>query len=363
MSILAECPICCKKQSLRYKICVCGENLDKAKRSKRVKFWINYRMPDGKQRREPVGFSIEEARAAEGKRRTQKKENRIFDMLPESKITFDELTKWYLDLASVKNLSSYRRIQGAFKAFNSVFGNRVINSVLPIDIEGYQEGRINDGKSFATVDMEVFLAKTMVTKAFDNDMVDGKIIKAFRPVKRKLKFGNNARKRVVTVDEYLRLIDHAPSHLKPFIILAYNTGMRQGELLNLKWAYIDRKSKFIRLPAEAVKERRPKNIPINAYVEKVLDNTVRHLNHEFVLTYLGQPIAEGGIKKSFQTTCKNAGISFGRNEADGITFHDIRRSVKTHMLNAGVGKTFRDALLGHSLKGMDFIISYCLKRL
>jgi len=34
----------------------------KAKKSKRVRFWINYRLPGGKQKREYVGLSIEEAR-------------------------------------------------------------------------------------------------------------------------------------------------------------------------------------------------------------------------------------------------------------------------------------------------------------
>ena len=36
-----------------------------------------------------------------------------------------------------------------------------------------------------------------------------------------------------------------------------------------------------------------------------------------------------------------------------MTFHDIRRTVKTHMLFAGVDKVYRDVILGHSLKGMD----------
>ena len=75
MAILAECPICRSKQKLTNKNCKCGEDLAKAKRSKRVKYHISYRLPNGKQRREVVGYSIEDARAAEGKRKAQKKEN------------------------------------------------------------------------------------------------------------------------------------------------------------------------------------------------------------------------------------------------------------------------------------------------
>jgi intergrase/recombinase len=33
--------------------------------------------------------------------------------------------------------------------------------------------------------------------------------------------------------------------------------------------------------------------------------------------------------------------------------HDVRRRVKTNMLEAGMDKTYRDMILGHSLEGMD----------
>ena len=67
--------------------------MDKAKKAQRVKYWITYRVPGGRQIWEPVGNLIEDARAADGKRKGEKKENRIFDILPDSKITFNELAK------------------------------------------------------------------------------------------------------------------------------------------------------------------------------------------------------------------------------------------------------------------------------
>ena len=53
--------------------------MDKSKRSKKVRYWVSYRIPNGKQRREFVGYSITEARAADGKRRAQKHEHRIYN--------------------------------------------------------------------------------------------------------------------------------------------------------------------------------------------------------------------------------------------------------------------------------------------
>ena len=38
MAILLECPVCHKKQSIRNKLCNCGENLDRAKKHKGLNF-------------------------------------------------------------------------------------------------------------------------------------------------------------------------------------------------------------------------------------------------------------------------------------------------------------------------------------
>jgi hypothetical protein len=95
MAILAECPICKRIQSLKHKMCPCGEDLEKAKRSQRVKYHIHYRLPGGKQIKQLIGPSIEDARAADGKRRGQKREGRFFEMVPDARVTFNDLTKWY----------------------------------------------------------------------------------------------------------------------------------------------------------------------------------------------------------------------------------------------------------------------------
>ena len=127
--------------------------------------------------------------------------------------------------------------------------------------------------------------------------------------------------------------------------------MRRGELLGLKWSHIDREKGFIRLPAENTKEGKPKSIPINHHVDRVLTTLPRALHHNYVFTYKGQPILS--LKRSFKNACKNAGISHGRKVKNGLTFHDIRATFDTNMDRAGVSESCRKAILGHSLEGMD----------
>ena len=152
MAILAECPRCHRKQAVKNRNCDCGADLVKEKRQQKVRYWINYRLPNGKQRREFVKLpdgrpgGIEEAKAAEGKRRAQKVENpTILERVPAEKMTFTELADWYLEQKSIKKLASFNRIKGILGNFNEVFGNRIVSSIKLQDLEEYQDKREEEG--------------------------------------------------------------------------------------------------------------------------------------------------------------------------------------------------------------------------
>jgi integrase len=248
MAILAECPMCHRKQATKNKVCKCGEDLDRAKRSMRVRYWVNYYLPGKKQKREYVGYSIEEARNAESKRKVQKREDRFFEITLDVNMTFNELSKWYLNLNSVKRLSSYARYKSCISNFNGILGGHKVSAIKPIDLEDYQDTREAQGAAPATIDVELVIVGGMVRRAWDNDLVGDRPIKAFRKVKNKLKVGANARNRTLTMQEYKALLENASEHVKHLLMAGFHTGMRTGELVNLRWSHIDHKSLMIRLP-------------------------------------------------------------------------------------------------------------------
>jgi len=351
MAVLVECQ-CHRVQSLKNRKCtVCGGDLVKQKKNGKITYWIAYRLPGGKQRRERIGSSVEDAKAADGKRRVQKKERRIFDILPEANMTFTQLAQWYMDTPKVKRLKSWGDIEDDLNNFNAVFGEKIVGDIKLEDLEKYQEKRREQGRAPATIDQELTNVKSMMTRAFDNDMIGGHVLKPFRRVDRLLVSGGNKRGRTITLDEYEKLVDAAPGHLKGMIITAFNTAMRLGEIRGLSWSQIDRARGFIRLSGDSTKEGKPKSVPINRHVAAVLAEQPRAIGHDRVFIYQGKPFR--GIRRSFKTACKKAGVAFGRKVVGGATFHDIRRTVKTLMVEAGVDKVYRDTILGHSLKGMD----------
>jgi hypothetical protein len=212
MAVLAECPYCHRKQATKNKLCVkCGQNLDKAKSSKKVSYWIHYRTPDKKQKWELIGKSVKEACDADGKRRVEKRETpHVFDQRAETRMTFNQLTEWYIDLEKVKALASYDIIKINLNKFNRVFGDRIISSIIPADLENYQMQRKAAGAADATIDHEIGKAKTMINKAFDNELVSGNTLRKFKGVGKMLKKGSDVRDRILSTDEFDAIMAHLP---------------------------------------------------------------------------------------------------------------------------------------------------------
>jgi site-specific recombinase XerD len=66
---------------------------------------------------------------------------------------------------------------------------------------------------------------------------------------------------------------------------------------------------------------------------------------ENIFTYRGEPIKD--VKTALKNACKNAGIPYGRNIPNGITFHDLRHSYGSYLMAKGVDIRTTQELLGH----------------
>ena len=242
MAILQQCPSCRKRQSIKNKKCNCGQDLDKAKRSNRVNYHVDYRLHNGKQRREFVGKSIEDAKALDGEKKSlKKKKPGALKISGEEKMTFQDLADWYLDLEKVKAMKYYKTLQYNLNSFNAEFGDMVIAHLKPVDLENYQAKRTAAGKSDSYIDQEIGAMRTAINKAFDNDILSIEPVGTFKKVKRLLKRNANARNRILSLDEFKLLMSKLPKHTKAILATGFLTGMRKGEILSLTWDRVDRK--------------------------------------------------------------------------------------------------------------------------
>jgi len=369
MAIKAECPLCHKKQAVKNKVCACGQDLDKAKKAKKVKYHITYRV-NGKQRQEFVGYSIEDARDADAGRRTQKRENKLEDMLDiqaEGKTSFSELTAWYVEMEETRckaeGISSFRRKQDCLNSFNGVFGNTIVRDITLADLENYKLKGLTEGISKRTVDYHLGEVKRMMRAAWHSNKISGRTWRIFDNTKKLLKAGANVRKRVLEPEEYVVLDKNLAKHQKALCKLALFSGMRPGELIpinksnkeegtrGLTWDRVDFRNKMIVLEAEDTKTGEARKIPITDEIKEILHSIPRDITCNHVFTYRGVPL--GDVRGGISRACKDAKIAFGMKVKGGFVFRDLRTTADTLMARAGVQDVYRRALLGHKQKGMD----------
>ena len=226
----------------------------------------------------------------------------------------------------------------------------IISQIKSIGLENYQVKRREEGRADNTIDNEIGAAKTMIFKAFDNDMISGEPLRTFKKVKKMLKRNSNARNKILSKGQFNELVNHSPQHIKPILNTGFYTGMRLGEILNLTWNKVDLKNRLIQLEAEDTKDKEARNIPICDELYEILSNIPKAIHDSHVFLYKGKPIKS--INKALRTACKDAMITWGRFVKDGFIFHDLRHTFNTNMRKAGIPESVIMQVTGHSTREM-----------
>ncbi len=353
MAVLVECPACRQKNSLRNKLCTCGENLDKAKKAGRVKYWIAYRISvegeNGTKRKlcwEKIGLSLEEAKDADGKRRVQKRENKVFEILPSGQMTFQELTDWYTKQESVRAKRYFPSFEIYVGNFNKEFGNWPVNTIETMDLMNYQAKRRAEGYSESYIDHEVGAAKTIVYAAEEADRLSIRIPRKFRKVPKLLKKGRNKRTRVLPVSQFIALLKHLPRHTKQIMTVAFYTGMRRSEITQLTWDKVNEEGRVIELRPEDTKDADPRIVPFGREVSEIFKAIRRGKDGAYVFTWRGKPVRD--IRTGIKKACAAAGIPYGQRVKGGFVFHDLRHTFNTFMRKAGVAAAVTKDITGHN---------------
>jgi integrase len=141
----------------------------------------------------------------------------------------------------------------------------------------------------------------------------------------------NIRDRVLTAEEFERMLRASPDYLTPVLLCAYHTGMRRGEILGLTWNRVDLKAGFIRLREKDTETGEGRMIPIGRELRDVLQSLPIALDAQgnrvpYVFTRNGQRITS--VREIFTRVCRDAGI-------ENFWFHDLRHTATTNLRRAG----------------------------
>jgi len=297
------------------------------------RWYIDFYLPGGKRRREVVtiprvdpsninrldalkALSIRKAEIAEGK-------FNIAQTKPP--VLFRKLCKRYIEY-SKNNKRSWERDQQSIGHFLKHFRSKTLQQINPWVIEKYKSDRKNEVKP-STVNRELGTLSNMLNKAVDWGMIESSPFKGIRRFR-----VSNVNLRIISNEEFNLLYESSSLDLKPILLCAISTGMRRGELLNLKWSDTNLKNGYIKVRDSKNYESR--TIPINATLLKALSDLKKYSKSDYVFE------GRKTIKKVWTKALKKSGIAHCR-------FHDLRHSFASRLVMAGVDLVTVAELMGH----------------
>ena len=305
--------------------------------------------PDGK-RRYVSGKNKEEARANLRRARGDAERGLVSD--GGNVALSDYLKRWLNDSVrgSVKPIthSSYKMLVN--KHVVPALGNVRLSKLTPAHLQGFYRSKLDAGLSPRTVQYLHVVLHRALKQALRWGLVTRNVAEAVDPPK--------VHKKEVTPlsPEQARVFLEAArgDRLEALYVLAVHTGMRQGELLALRWDDVDLDAGVLRVRGtKTARSRRTVKLS-----ETALDTVRNHLSRQLeeidrvgsmwrenglvFATEIGTPLNRHNLtQRSFKPLLERAGLPH-------IRFHDLRHTCATILLSQGVHAKFVQELLGHA---------------
>jgi integrase/recombinase XerD len=147
-------------------------------------------------------------------------------------------------------------------------------------------------------------------------------------------------------EEELRRLFNAPSNLKhkAILFIAYSAGLRVSEVINLRLQDIDRERQQLFIYCS--KGKKDRYVRLSPMVLDVLEqyykmSAVKPTNYLFEGPIKGEPYSIRSAQQIFSDARKKACI------LKTLSFHNLRHSFATHLLEKGVDVIFIKDILGH----------------
>lgn len=268
-------------------------------------------------------------------------------VLPTS--TIKEALKAYTDRISPNKRGAKQEKYRARPIWRSFLGKIRISEVSTVDIANYRDMRL---ATIAPHTKRLVSPNTVrLELAMLSDMLNIAIIEwgackenpVLRVRKPKLPPGRDRR---ITWGEERRILRAASAHknreMYSIIVLALETAMRQGEILNLEWEHIDLRTRVAHLPI--TKNGSKRDVPLSLRAVDALTRLGVGTQGD-VFKYTSD-----GFKSAWRTLIKRTGI-------ENLHFHDLRHEAVSRLFELGTLDMMEVATIsGH--KSMQMLRRY-----
>ncbi len=272
-------------------------------------------------------------------------------------------------------LSHHKRGDETLAALNRCFKklySKPLTEITPAVLEQWRVKRLNEGTAPATINRNITVLKSAITKAVEWGFLKENTIRNLK----QFKIDRSPKVRYLSVEEETRLrqallerenqlkqervnanqwrkVRGYPlmpesaegelfDYLMPMVLISINTGLRRGELFNLTWEMISLSERSLILGGEITKNSSSRYIPLNDEAYSLLNQLYKKSDLKKGLVFPSknnQPFNH--VKRSWASILNKAEISQFR-------WHDLRHHFASKLVMAGVDLNTARELLGHS---------------
>lgn len=273
-------------------------------------FWIEFRLPDGGRVRESTGTGDEKIATMYHDFRAAQ----IKGGDPEVKTWDSAVDRWVEERADKRSLDRDLQMARWIKPY---WHGRALMTITNDDVRTLIERKRKETSS-STANHYLAFIRTLFNKSVEWGWVGQSI--TVKPYKVR-----NQRKRFLSEDEYARLMAELPEHLAAMVEFSVLTGLRQSNVLGLKWSKVDLQRRLVMIDGEDFKNGKDFSAPLGDRALEIIRAQIGKHN-QYVFTYRGQPVKQVN-GKAWQKSLQRAGIVDFR-------WHDLRHTFASyHAMN------------------------------
>ena len=269
----------------------------------------------------------------------------------------------YLEENGRRSAHIARLVVGLIQRDRAFRSARKVANLTTADFEEYRKRAVAEGVTHRTINYRF----TLIRAAFRREMKRTPSCVAAVPYIPMVS-ENHIREGFLDYRDHKSVLEALPRSLKALFVVAFHSGCRLGEVLNMKWTDIDWRNRVIRLPK--TKNGRKRNLPFWGGIEEHLkaqkeyrDNFHPECESLFFWMVVDCELAHGGVRvapgspiREFRASWANAlkrAHEADANVREDLLFHDLRRSgVRVMVQEVGIPEAQAMLISGHETRYM-----------
>ena len=259
---------------------------------------------------------------------------------PKQGMILSEYVREYLKYIQTNNApKTYDTYSYSLKLFQNHVGDKLLSDLVSRDLESFKEMRkktVGD----TTINMDIRAINAAMTTAVDWDLLENNPFHKVKLIKIAKQQPIYLRKK-----EFDKVCKKIPNQkILDIVIFAVNTGLRPGELCNLKWEDIDLKKHTMRIQSSTVyrvKHGMMRIVPLNDAALNILKKEGRNSGFVFP-NRKGDLLDSDYVSRKFKKAVRDAGLS------EEIKFRHTRSTFACWAVSSGVSVYAVKQILGHS---------------